>query len=149
MHRLWSKGDFEISTDPARIDLRMVHEFLTNSYWAKGIPLATVRLSIENSICFAVYHCRQQVGFARIISDLATFAYLADVFIVPDYRGRGLSRWLMECIVGHPDLQGLRRWMLATRDAHGLYAKFGFTAIGSPESWMEIHRPDVYSRSGS
>jgi GNAT superfamily N-acetyltransferase len=111
MHHLWSNGDYEISTDPARVDVGMVHEFLTNSYWAKGIPVATVRLSIENSICFAVYHGQQQVGFARVISDLATFAYLADVFIVPPFRGRGLSRWLMECIVGHPDLQGLRRWM--------------------------------------
>jgi GNAT superfamily N-acetyltransferase len=146
MHRLWSKGDFEISSDPARVDVRMVHEFLTNSYWAKGIPIATVRLSIENSICFAVYHGRQQVGFARIISDLVTFAYLADVFILPAYRGRGLSRWLMECIVGHPDLQGLRRWMLATQDAHGLYAKFGFTAIRNPERWMERHDPEIYTR---
>jgi GNAT superfamily N-acetyltransferase len=149
MHRLWSKGDFEISTDPARVDVRMVHEFLTKSYWAKGIPIETVQRSIENSICFGVYHGRQQVGFARIISDLATFAYLADVFVLSSYRGRGLSRWLMECIVSHPDLRGLRRWMLATKDAHGLYAKFGFTAIGSPESWMEIERHDVYSRSGN
>ena len=146
MHHLWSKGDYEISTDPARIDISMVHEFLTNSYWATGIPLETVRRSIENSISFGVYHGQKQVGFARIISDQATFAYLADVFISPAYRGRGLSQWLMECIVSHPDLQGLRRWMLATKDAHGLYAKFGFTVIRSPETWMEIHRPDIYAR---
>jgi len=145
MHHLWSNGDFEVSTDPARIDLSVVHGFLTDCYWAKGIPAETVKRSIENSICFAVYHGRQQVGFARIISDEATFAYLADVFILPAYRGRGLSRWLMECIVAHPKLQGLRRWMLATQDAHGLYAKFGFTAIRSPERWMEIHRPHLYS----
>jgi GNAT superfamily N-acetyltransferase len=93
-----------------------------------------------------VYHGQQLVGFARIISDRATFAYLADVFILPSHRGRGLSLWLMECIVSHPDLQGLRRWMLATQDAHRLYAKFGFTPLKSPESWMEIHRPDVYAR---
>jgi GNAT superfamily N-acetyltransferase len=147
MHHLWSKGDYEISTDPARIDMAMVHEFLTNSYWAKGIPAETVRLSIEKSIPFGVYHGQQLVGFARIISDLATFAYLADVFILPSHRRRGLSLWLMECIVSHPDLQGLRRWMLATKDAHGLYAKFGFAPVKSPESWMEIHRPDVYARS--
>jgi N-acetylglutamate synthase-like GNAT family acetyltransferase len=147
MHHLWSNGDYEISTDPTRVDVRMVHEFLTNSYWAKGILLETVRRSIEHSIPFGVYHGQQQVGFARIISDLATFAYLADVFIVPPFRGRGLSRWLMECIVGHPDLQGLRRWMLATQDAHGLYAKFGFTAIKNSEPWMEIHQADVYARS--
>jgi GNAT superfamily N-acetyltransferase len=143
MHHLWSKGDYEISTDPARINAGMVHEFLTNSYWAKGIPLETVQRSMENSIAFGVYHGQQQVGFARIISDLATFAYLADVFIVPSYRGRGLSRWLMECIVSHPDLQGLRRWMLATQDAHALYAKFGFAPIKSSGPWMEIHRPNV------
>jgi N-acetylglutamate synthase-like GNAT family acetyltransferase len=148
MHHLWSNGDYEISTDPARVDVGMVHEFLTNSYWAKGILLETVRRSIEHSIPFGVYHGQQQVGFARIISDLATFAYLADVFIVPPFRGRGLSRWLMECIVGHPDLQGLRRWMLATKDAHGLYARVGFTAISNPDRWMEIHRPDVYAKPG-
>jgi len=147
MHHLWSQGDYEVSTDPARIDAVMVHEFLTNSYWAKGIPAETVRLSIENSIPFGVYHGQQQVGFARIISDRATFAYLGDVFILPSHRGLGLSLWLMECIVSHPDLQGLRRWMLVTQDAHGLYAKFDFTPLKSPESWMEIHRPDVYARS--
>ncbi len=147
MHHRWSNGDYEISTDPARVDAGMVQEFLTNSYWAKGILLETVRRSIEHSIPFGVYHGQQQVGFARIISDLTTFAYLADVFIVPPYRGRGLSRWLMECIVGHPDLQGLRRWMLATQDAHGLYAKFGFTAISNPDRWMEIHHADVYADS--
>ena len=92
-----------------------------------------------------MYHGQQLVGFARIISDRATFAYLADVFILPSHRVRGLSRWLMECIVSHPDLQGLRRWMLATQDAHGLYAKFGFTPIRNPEAWMEIHRADIYA----
>jgi GNAT superfamily N-acetyltransferase len=146
MHHVWSKGDYEISTDPARIDVVLVHEFLTNSYWAKGISAETVKKSIENSICFGVYFGRQQVGLARIISDLATFAYLADVFIAPDYRGRGLSRWLLECILGHSDLHGLRRWMLATKDAHGLYEKLGFTTLKSPESWMEIHRPDIYAK---
>lgn len=148
MHHLWSKGDYEVSTDPARIDAAMVHEFLTNSYWAKGIPAETVQQSIEKSIPFGVYHGQRQVGFARIISDRATFAYLGDVFILPSHRGRGLSLWLMECIVSHPDLQGLRRWMLATHDAHALYAKFGFTPLKSPQSWMEIHRPDVYARIG-
>src|SRR6185369_1193571 len=148
MHHLWSKGDYEVSTDPARIDALMVHEVLTSSYWAKGIPLETVQESIENSISFGVYHGQQLVGFARVISDRATFAYLADVFILPSHRGRGLSRWLMECIVGHPDLQGLRRWMLATRDAHGLYAQFGFTAVKKPERWMELHHPDIYAKTG-
>jgi len=108
MHHLWSKGDYEISTDSRAYRHSMVHEFLTNSYWATDIPLETVRRSIENSISFGVYHGQQQVGFARIISDQATFAYLADVFISPAYRGRGLSSGWMECIVSHPDLQGLR-----------------------------------------
>jgi GNAT superfamily N-acetyltransferase len=147
MHHLWSKGDYEISTDPSCVDIEVVHGFLTNSYWANGIPIETVRLSIENSLCFGIYHGKQQVGFARVISDRATFAYLADVFVLPAYRGRGLSRWLMECILGHPDLQGLRRWMLATQDAHGLYTKFGFNGIQSPERWMEIHHADVYAKN--
>jgi len=108
----WVRGEFEISTDPARIDLATVHNFLTHSYWAKGIPVETAQQSIQNSLCFGVYQGKQQVGFARIITDYATFAYLADVFILEQYRGRGLSKWLMECIVAHPQLQGLRRWML-------------------------------------
>ena len=146
MHLTWTKEEFEISTDVDRIDLPALHGFLTNSYWAKGIPVETVRRSIMNSLCFGMYHRGGQVGFARVVSDLATYAYLADVFVLEPYRGRGLSRWLMECIVAHPDLQGLRRWMLATRDAHGLYQKFGFTSLKSPERWMEVHQPDIYMR---
>ena len=148
MHHSWSKGDFEISTDPERVDVDVVHDFLTKSYWAQGIPMETVRRSIENSICFGIYHGRQQIGFARIVSDRATFAYLADVFVLPEYRGRGLSRWMMECIVGHPDLQGLRRWMLATRDAHGLYAHYGFTVMKQQDRWMERHCTDIYAKTG-
>jgi len=148
MHQRWTNGEFEISTDPARIELATVHEFLTNSYWAKGIPVETVRRSIENSLSFGIYQDRRQVGFARVVSDLATFAYLADVFVLEAYRGRGLSKWLMECIVGHPDLQGLRRWMLVTRDAHSLYRQHGFTELKAPERWMEKHDPDVYKRPG-
>lgn len=146
MHQSWSRGEFEISTDPARVDLNAVHEFLTNSYWAKGIPVDTVRRSIANSLCFGIYHQDKQIGFARVISDRATFAYLADVFVLEPYRGRGLSRWLMQCIVGHQDLQGLRRWMLATRDAHSLYRQYGFNFLKAPTAWMEIHRPDIYAR---
>jgi GNAT superfamily N-acetyltransferase len=148
MHHSWAKGEFEISTDPARIDVGMVHEFLSNCYWAKGIPVETVRRSMENSTCFGVYHGKQQVGFARVVSDLATFSYLADVFILPPFRGRGLSKWLMECIMAHPDLQGMRRWMLATRDAHALYARYGFTQVKAPERWMELHYPDIYAKTG-
>jgi GNAT superfamily N-acetyltransferase len=144
MHHVWTNGEFEISTDRARLDLAIVHGFLANSYWARGIPLETVQRSIENSLCFGIYHSDRQIGFARAITDRATFAYLADVFVVPAYRGRGLSKWLMQCILEHPDLQGLRRWMLATQDAHGLYERYGFTPLKRPERWMEIHRPDVY-----
>jgi GNAT superfamily N-acetyltransferase len=146
MHHVWTNGEFEISTDAARLDLTIVHGFLTNSYWARGIPLETVQRSIENSLCFGIYHSDRQIGFARAITDRATFAYLADVFVVPAYRGRGLSKWLMQCILEHPDLQGLRLWMLATQDAHGLYERYWFTPLKRPERWMEIHRPDVYAK---
>ncbi|HET9791291.1 MAG TPA: GNAT family N-acetyltransferase [Candidatus Angelobacter sp.] len=141
----WVRGDFEITTDPSRIDLRMVHEFLTSSYWAAGIPLETVERSIRNSLCFGIYTGNRQVGFARVITDRATFAYLGDVFVLPEHRGQGLSKWMMECIMAHPELQGLRRWSLLTRDAHGLYQQFGFTELKSPQRWMERHDPEIYA----
>jgi len=144
MHQAWTKGEFQISTDPARIDLDTVHGFLTASYWARGIPRETVERSIKNSLCFGIYHGDRQVGFARVVTDRATFAYLGDVFVLPDYRGRALSKWMMECIMAHSDLQGLRRWMLATKDAHTLYRQYGFTELKAPQRWMEIHSPDVY-----
>lgn len=141
-------GEFLISTDRARLDLSVIHGFLTNCYWAKGIPCDVVARSIENALCFGMYdRDGSQVGFARVISDFATFAYLGDVFLLQPYRERGLGKWLMECIVRHPALQGLRRWSLATRDAHGLYSQFGFTPLKSPERYMEVHRPDVYEAS--
>lgn len=149
MHHFWTRGEFEISTDPARLDVPAVHEFLKNSYWAKGIPVEVVRRSIGNSLCYGIYHGSAQVGFARVITDRATFCYLADVFVLEPYRGRGLSKWLMECIMGHPDLLGVRRWMLATQDAHGLYQQYGFTPLNAPERWMEIHRPDIYAKVGA
>ena len=142
----WKKGDYLISTDKSKIDLNTVHDFLTHSYWSEDIPKDLVWKSIDNSLCFAVYHRRDLIGFARVISDFATFAYLADVFILPAERGKGLSKWLMEIIVDYPDLQGLRRFTLATRDAHGLYAQFGFTSLDKPERWMHKHDPDVYKR---
>jgi GNAT superfamily N-acetyltransferase len=126
------------------MDRAVIGEFLRSSYWAKGIPTATVEKSLVTSLCFALLDGERQVGFARVISDRATIAYLADVFVLPEYRGRGLSKWLMECVVGHPELQGLRRWMLGTRDAHGLYEKFGFTALKKPETFMERHNPNAY-----
>ena len=143
----WTKDEFEITNDPSRIDVHYVHHFLSRTYWAEGIPLETVQRSIDNALCFSVVYLNHQVGFARVITDKATFAYLADVFIDPHFRGRGLSKWLVSVILEHPHLQGLRRFMLATRDAHGLYSQFGFTPLTTPENWMQIHRPGIYKTS--
>jgi GNAT superfamily N-acetyltransferase len=139
----WQKGEFEISTDPSRLDLDVVHGYLTRSYWAAGVPMDVVRRSIDRSIVFGVYRGTQQVGFARIVSDQATFAWLCDVFVLEEFQGKGLGKWLMECVVTHPELQGLRRFMLATRDAHGLYAQYGFTPVPD-DRYMERRNPDVY-----
>ena len=125
----WKQGDYTISTDRARIDLKTVHGFLTESYWAAGVPFEIVKRSIENSLAFGLYKGDRQVGFARVITDYATFAYLADVFILEEFRSRGLGHWLVRTITSHPELQGLRRWMLATRDAHGVYETVGFTGL--------------------
>ena len=140
----WTKNDFIITTDKSKIDATYVHHFLSHSYWAKDIPMETVQKSIEGSLCFSVFYLNQQIGFARVITDEATFAYLADVFIDENFRGRGLSKWLMEIIVSYPSLQGLRRFLLATRDAHDLYKKFGFEPLKNTDKWMEIHKPNVY-----
>jgi GNAT superfamily N-acetyltransferase len=138
---------FTIDTDKAHLQLDTIHRFLCESYWAKGVPVEVLRRAIENSLCFGVYDGDEQVGFARVISDYATFAYLADVFVLESHRGRGLASRLMNAIISHPQLQGLRRWTLATRDAHGVYAKFGFTPLTSPERFMERHDPLVYVAS--
>ena len=140
----WVKGTFTVTCDPAKMDRAVIAEFLASSYWAKGIPPATVERSLAHSLCFALLDGDRQVGFARVISDYATIAYLGDVFVLPEYRGRGLSKWLMECVTSCPELQGLRRWILATRDAHGLYEKFGFTPLKKPEVFMERHNPNAY-----
>jgi GNAT superfamily N-acetyltransferase len=126
-----------VDTDKSRLDFDAIHEFLSSSYWAKGIPRDTVQRAIDHSMCFGVYVAGRQVGFARVITDHATFAYLSDVFVLEAYRGQGLSKLLMNAIVNHPDLQGLRRWTLSTRDAHGLYTQFGFTPLGWPDRFME------------
>ena len=139
-----SKGDYHITTDKNKLDVDFIHAFLTTSYWAEGISKEIIIKSIEGALCFGVFHGGKQIGFARMITDCATFAYLGDVFIDKDHRGKGLSKWLMEIIMAHPDLQGLRRMMLATKDAHGLYAQFGFTPVPNPERWMQIHNPDIY-----
>ena len=141
-------GRFLITTDRSKLDLDVIHEFLARSYWATGIPRATVVRAIENSLCFGVYDGADQVGFARVISDFATYAYVADVFILEPYRERGLGKELMASIMAHPDLQGLRRWSLGTRDAHGLYAQFGFKPVANPSPiMMEMVDPEIYSRS--
>jgi GNAT superfamily N-acetyltransferase len=140
----WTKDDFSISTEKDKIDIPYVHRFLSNSYWAENIPLNVVQRSIDGSLCFGVYYQQAQIGFARVITDEATFAYLCDVFIDEAYRGQGLSKWLMETIMAYPSLQGLRRFMLATRDAHGLYRQFGFSELTFTDRWMHIHWPTVY-----
>jgi GNAT superfamily N-acetyltransferase len=143
----WARDSFTVTTDPARLDLRMVAGFLSSSYWATRIPFDTVARSVANSLCFNLLDEQRQIGFARVISDYATVAYLGDVFILPSHRGRGLSKWLMECVVSHPELQGLRRWLLATRDAHELYRQYGFEPLGNPQLFMERHFPNVYRGS--
>ena len=140
------KNGFTISTEKEKLDIELIHTFLNRTYWAEGISKETIRRSIEGSLCFGVFENDKQVGFARMITDKATFAYLADVFIIEEYRGRGLSKWLMEIIMSHPDLQGLRRMILATKDAHGLYKQFGFTPLINVDRWMHILDPDVYKR---
>jgi GNAT superfamily N-acetyltransferase len=142
------KGEFTVSTDPQLIDLDFVHGFLTECYWAKGIPRDVVARSIENSLCFGLYAKDKQIGFARVISDYATYAYIGDVFVLDSFRGHGLGKWLMECVMQHSRLQGLRRWSLVTRDAHGLYSKLGFEPLKKPENYMELHRPEVYQKAG-
>jgi GNAT superfamily N-acetyltransferase len=144
-HVVARRAGFLVSTDPSLLDLALIHGFLSGrSYWAGGIPLEVVRRSVEGSLCFGLYEEGRQVGFARVVTDRTTFAYLADVFIVEEYRGRGLSKWLLEGVLGHPALQGLRRFLLGTRDAHGLYQRFGFTPLADPDRFLEVFRPDVY-----
>lgn len=138
------RGEYRISTDSARVDVAAVHAFLSTSYWAEGIPREVVARAIAGSIPFSLFHGKAQVGFARVVTDRATFAYLADVYVLDAHRGRGLAVWLIETVMAHPDLQGLRRFSLATRDAHGLYARFGFTPVAAPERLMEISRPGIY-----
>jgi GNAT superfamily N-acetyltransferase len=141
MSESWERGEYLITTDRSRLDIALIHDFLANeSYWAVGRSVEVVKRSIDNSLCFGIYRNTQQVGFARVVTDFATFAWLADVFIVSEHRGRGLAKWLMEVILVHPELQGFRRWVLATKDAHSLYTQFGFIPLHRPQRWLE--RPD-------
>jgi GNAT superfamily N-acetyltransferase len=141
----YRNGEYEIDTDKRRLDIAAIHRFLlTESYWAKTRTLEQTLTAIESSLCFGIFRGRMQIGFARVITDRATFAYVGDVFVLEEHRGRGLSKWLMKVIVEQPDLQGLRRWLLATRDAHGLYEQFEFGELRHPERWMERTAPDAY-----
>jgi ribosomal protein S18 acetylase RimI-like enzyme len=169
------RGAFSVSTDPGRLDLDMIHGYLTRSYWAAGVPREVVARSVEGALCFGLFEqgggalrtpprpaasppsarsrvdrslADRQIGFARVITDRATYAYLADVFVLEERRGQGLGVWLMECVMAHPDLQGLRRWSLVTRDAHGLYRRFGFTGPAAPERYMEKVQADIYTAAG-
>jgi GNAT superfamily N-acetyltransferase len=141
------KDDYCISTNRAKLDVNAIHNFLsTQSYWCQNIPVETVIKSIDNSLNFGLYYEDQQIGFARIISDFSTMAYLADVYVLPEHRGKGLSKWMMQVIMSHPELQGLRRWMLLTADAHGLYKQFGWKEIANPDRYMELHNKNIYQK---
>ncbi len=143
------KDEFRVGTDPVELDLAVIHGYLsTESYWAQGIPVDVVEKAIANSLCFGLYKNNKQIGFARLVTDKATFAYLADVFVLEEYRGQGLSKWLMEVIQSHPELQGLRRWMLMTRDAQGLYEQFGWTVLDEDARLrsMQRHFKEVYRK---
>lgn len=139
-------NDYEITTDVSRMDVDAIHAYLTRAYWSVGVPKAVVERAMANSLCFGMLCDGAQVGFARLVTDRATFAYLADVYILEAHRGRGLSKRLMDAIMAHPDLQGLRRMLLATRDAHGLYTQYGFVPLAAPDRFMERHDPTVYQR---
>jgi GNAT superfamily N-acetyltransferase len=138
---------FSISTDKSRLDLDLIYGYLTLSYWAAGIPRGVVERSIQNALCFGLFEGIKQVGFARVISDFATFAYIGDLFVVESHRGQGLGKKLMQAVMEHPQLQGLRRWSLVTRDAHGLYKQFGFTPLENPKGYMEVLNSEVYKKT--
>ncbi len=142
----WNRDGHIVDTAPERLDRALVRDFLATSYWAEGIPQEVVDAACDGSVCFGLYEEPRgdQIGFARVVTDSASFAYLCDVFVLPTHRGRGLSKWLVACVLEHPDLQGLRRWMLATRDAHGLYTRFGFAPLDDPQKFMQIARPGLY-----
>lgn len=143
----YERGDYRISTDLSAMDLDAVHAFLARSYWAREVPKEVVARAMSGSLCFGLLHAGAQVGFARAVTDRATFAYMADVYVLEEHRGRGLGKWLVEVMLAHPDLQGLRRFMLGTRDAHGLYSQLGFAPLARPEIFMEISRPNLYVKT--
>ena len=144
----WRRDPYVISTDPNRLQREVIYDFLRTTYWSPGVPREVVERAIDHSCAFGLYDGEQQIGFARVITDYATMGYLADVFVLEPYRGQGLGQWLVEVVLSHPELQGFRRWLLATRDAHELYRKAGFVELRAPERWMERWDPEVYTRGG-
>jgi GNAT superfamily N-acetyltransferase len=141
----WSREGYTISTDQEKLNVDAVFTYLSKeSYWAAGIPRDVVERSLHSSLCFGLYHDNAQVGLTRVVTDYATMAYIGDVYVLPEHRGRGLSKWMIECVLAHPELAHLRRWILVTRDAHELYRKYGFTNLRRPEGYMELHNPDTY-----
>jgi GNAT superfamily N-acetyltransferase len=144
-----ARGDFLLSDNRSLVDVLAVHAYLKRSYWAEGVPEDVVRRSIENSLCFGIYENGRQVAFARVITDFATFAYLADVYVLEEVQGQGLGKWLISAVTNHPKLAGLRRWFLFTRDAHGLYSQFGFTPLSAPDRAMEILKQNPYKESAA
>ena len=139
-----TKGKYSITTDPQKLDLDAIHAFLSRSFWAEGISRDIVARSIANSLCFGLFEGSNQVGFARVVTDRATYAYLCDVYVLESHRGQGLGKWLIETVMAHPDLQGLRRFQLVTRDAHGLYSRHGFATPANPDRHMEIFKHGMY-----
>ena len=145
-YRAFYKNGFCISTEQARLDIEAIHHFLSKkAYWSLNIPFCKVEKAVAHSLNFGLYYNKCQIGYARVISDFASIAYLGDVYVLPDFRGRGLSKWLMKTIMEYPELQGMRRWILSTADAHGLYKQFGWVPVAYPERWMEVHNRAVYS----
>lgn len=147
MYHEFKREGLTISTDPSKLDIDVIHNFLTHAYWSEGIPRTVIERATRHSLCFGVYD-HSQIGFARVITDYTTFGYLCDVFVLGQYRGKGIGTWLIECVMSHPELQGFRRWGLLTRDAHDLYRKFGFTELRDPSRHMEIANPDIYKSRG-
>jgi len=137
----WQKDGFLISTNKSRLQIDEIFDYLSCSYWAKGRSRNVIERAVQNSLCFGLFQEGRQIGLARVVTDYATFAYLCDVYVLEEFQGKGLGKWLMSVVKSHPDLQGLRRWALVTRDAHGLYRQFGFAELQAPERWMEIFNP--------
>ena len=147
-YRAVYRDGFCISTEKERLDIKAIHHFLsTQAYWSLNIPFSRVEEAVAHSLNFGLYFKQQQIGYARVVSDFSSVAYLGDVYVLPDFRGRGLSKWLMQTIMEYPELQGLRRWILSTADAHGLYKQFGWVPVACPERWMEVHNREIYSKA--